>query len=1119
MSNVGGIRAGRAYVELYADLTKLQQSLKLAESKLKAFGDSAASIGGQFLGVGVAASTPIALAVKNYADFDDQMRATQAVSGATGKELELLTERAKELGRTTSFTAAQVASGMVELGRAGFKMPEIDASIANVMNLSRATQTEIPLATEIAGNALRSFGLDASEMGRVCDVLTATANNSSQTLEDLGEAFKFVAPIAADAGLSIEDASKIVGTFANFGLKGSLAGTAFKNIQLKMADPAVQKSYEELGVAVIAADGSLRNMSDVLRDLGAATASMPNAEKLATYKDLFGMYGLSGGVKLTSANFQGLYDAIDAAQGTAARVAEEMDKGVGGSFRLAESAIEGVSHAVGEALTPALSELMNSVMQVAGETTAWIKENEGAVVAITQIAAGLTVGGGALLAFGTAAKLVSGAFTGVRAASAAYTRTLAALGGAIKTSSAAMVGAARAPASAVASSVASVAKTTVSAASGLARVAASTVVSATKATVATVAHKRLAKSLYDVGAAGLAATKSGVGGVWGALKEAAFRATTATKALGTSLWNASKAGVAASISATKTAAANAIGTARTVAATVATRGWKGSLYDAAKAASATTVAATKASVAAATSATRAAASAISFRGFGAACRFAGGAAASLAVALGPLTIISAVAYATHQFATASTRATEAAREAPSAAQEQAAANVALRDRHSEMFDRLVELSGKSNLTNAEFAEGCEIAKQLQGAYGDLGITVDQTAKKFGGLTEAAQRFAMARIQQEIADKQLQLQKLDNENKEISREFVSLGGLGGITRFLGGAVGLTDSREERHEQLATRRGEIQAETRNVNNAIVLLQAQLTGMQRDAALRAQQGAAPVSATPQKSEEERQKELEDAQATAAKFESAALSDVERRRAEINKQYDDYVAAQDAILNDAMQNGNGSLANETYAANLAKADAWKTAQLADVDAEVATEKREEAEKNRRDERSRRDAAASAEVTKARFAVLQAMNGGGNVSAATEALRAAEAERETSRRENAQADAESAMERFAKSQTELEKARKSGDKSRIEAAEEESANAAQELTSANSTLDEIIRGSFETAQKMQPQLSSQGTFNAWEAMNFSRGASPELEEMRAQTKVLKSLDRKFVFTVDDSRI
>lgn len=144
------------------------------------------------------------------------MRAVQAVSGSTGAEFEALTAKARELGRTTSFTAEQVASGMVELGRAGFKAPQIDAAIASAMDLSRSTQTEIPLATEIAGNALRAFDLEASEMGRVRDVLTATANNSSQTLEDLGEAFKFVAPIAKDAGTSIEDAAKIVGTLATY---------------------------------------------------------------------------------------------------------------------------------------------------------------------------------------------------------------------------------------------------------------------------------------------------------------------------------------------------------------------------------------------------------------------------------------------------------------------------------------------------------------------------------------------------------------------------------------------------------------------------------------------------------------------------------------------------------------------------------------------------------------------------------------------------------------------------------------------------------------------------------------------------------------------------------------
>ncbi len=210
-------------------------------------------------------------------------------------------------------------------------------------------------------------------------------------------------------------------------------------------------------------------------------------------------------------------------------------------------------------------------------------------------------------------------------------------------------------------------------------------------------------------------------------------------------------------------------------------------------------------------------------------------------------------------------------------------------------------------------------------------------------------------------------------------------------------------------------------------------------------------------------------------------------------------------------MQNGNGSLANETYAANLAKADAWRETELGKVQIEEDVKRRQVV-------RTLDDATADSEVVKARYAVLQAMNGGGNVSAATEALRAAEAEREKSRLEDAQFDARDAMTRFANAQIRLDEAQKSGDKSRIEAAEEESVNAAQELASANSTLDEIIRGSYETAQKMQPQLSSQGTFNAWEAGNFAQ-ASPELEEMKRQTDVLERIERKFVFTGDDTRL
>ncbi|MBQ6828488.1 MAG: phage tail tape measure protein, partial [Thermoguttaceae bacterium] len=980
--------------------------------------------------------------------------------------------RAKELGRTTSFTAAEVANAMAELGRAGFKAPQIDAAINSVMNLSRATQTEIPLATEIAGNALRAFNLDASEMERVCDVMTATANNSSQTLEDLGEAFKFVAPIAADAGLSIEDASKIVGTLANFGIKGSLAGTAFKNIQLKMADPKVQKSYEELGISVTTADGSLRNMADVLRDLGAATASMPNAEKLATYKDLFSMYGLSGGIKLTSANFTEMYDAIDNAQGVAAETAATMDSGIGGSFRSLESAVEGVAHAIGEALTPKITELAGTLIQVAGETTAWIKENEDTVETVASVAAGVALFGGSLLAVGTAAKVAASTTTGLRAAWSANLAIANALTGATRKAEAAQraESAAKEAAAVVEQKQAALDR--------------ANVVMSERATLALQAEAKARQAATAAQTAGIATDAESA-------QIMRLKAEITTRE--TAVRNANIRAIQE-----QTAAEAAEARAKLATADASANAARAELADA------------NATLANANSKVRGAASARAFAG----------ALRGVVASIGPLLAFSAVTAAVTAFANASSRATEAARKESDAATAQAQANAELRSEHERMFERLEELSEKSNLSNAEFAEGCEIAKQLQNAYGDLGITIDATAKKFGGLTEAARKYKEAQIEQEIRDKQAQYAKLGNEDKAISREFKALQGSGGFWKGVGSWFG-GQSLDDRHAELSDRRSEIRTEQANLANDVALLQAQLSGMRQDAAQTAQnpQGG-EASSLVREEEEARTKRVEEATETAATFENDNLStDAERRKREINKKYDEYVAAQTTLRDEKIaQTGDGAGAFGEYAANIAKADAWKTAELNKVRADESTRKWDEEATARQNERSRRDATADAKVAEARLAVFQAMSGGGNVSAAMEAFKAAEAERETSRRENAQTDAESAMKRFANAQAELEKARKSGDKSRIEAAEEESANAAQELTSANSTLDEIIRGSFETAQKMQPQLSSQGTFNAWEAGNFAQ-ASPELEEMKRQTDVLERIERKFVFTGDDTRL
>ena len=181
MPSASGIRAGKAYVELSVQeknvVSKIQNRLADISSRLDTFSKNAAQKIADVFVIGA----PVAAATKLFANFDDQMRIVAAVSGATGKAFEQLTDKALELGRTTSFTASQVAEGMAGLGRAGFRSNEIENSIASVMALSKATATDLAVATDIAGNALRAFGLNTEDMTRVCDVLTVTANGFQGT--------------------------------------------------------------------------------------------------------------------------------------------------------------------------------------------------------------------------------------------------------------------------------------------------------------------------------------------------------------------------------------------------------------------------------------------------------------------------------------------------------------------------------------------------------------------------------------------------------------------------------------------------------------------------------------------------------------------------------------------------------------------------------------------------------------------------------------------------------------------------------------------------------------------------------------------------------------------------
>lgn len=405
----GNVHAGRAFVELSLDQSKLERGLKAAQSKLKNFGTAVTSAGKNLLLVAGAAAAPLAMATKVFAGFDDEMRMVKAVTGATEKQFRSLTETAEKLGRETSFTAKEVASGMTALGRMGFHSDEIEKAIPSVLNLARATGTELSEAAGIAANNMRVFRLNASDMTKVSDVLTATANGSAQTLTDLAEGLKMAGPQAAAAGDSFTNVSAALGVLANMGIRGSLAGTALRKAYSQFAKTDVQNQLNAIGIATVDANGNLRAMPDIMTDIARAMNSMPTAERLRFAESIFDLRGSLAGLQL-GGNIQQLEDFINklkSVNSVAAKTASEMDSGIGGSFRILMSALEGVQILLGRIVSEAISPYVKQLTVALQKVAEWCKAHKQLVVAIVKGIAVVAAIGVALVALGVVIQTVA----------------------------------------------------------------------------------------------------------------------------------------------------------------------------------------------------------------------------------------------------------------------------------------------------------------------------------------------------------------------------------------------------------------------------------------------------------------------------------------------------------------------------------------------------------------------------------------------------------------------------------------------------------------------------------------------------------------------------------------
>lgn len=398
----GNVRAGKAFVELMLDQTKLERGLKSAQAKIRNFGNSLTSAGKSMVTVATLAAAPFAYATKTFAGFDDEMRLVKGVTGATEKEFQSLTAVAEKLGRETSFTAKQVAEAMTALGRMGFKPKEIENAIPAVLNLSRATGTDLGEAAEIAANNMRVFGIESSRMTEVADILTATANGSAQTLTDLAEGLKMAGPQAAAAKDSIVNVSGALGVLANMGIRGSLAGTALRKAYSQFANTKIQSKLKAVGIATTDANGNLRAMPDIMADIARHMNSLPTASRIAFAEEIFDLRGSLAGLQL-GGNIDQLEEFIQklkTVQGTAENTAKEMDAGIGGAFRIFMSAVEGCQIAIGRIIGEALTPYMNKLSTVLTGVAEWIAAHKEVVLMAVKVIAGFLAAGAALITLG-----------------------------------------------------------------------------------------------------------------------------------------------------------------------------------------------------------------------------------------------------------------------------------------------------------------------------------------------------------------------------------------------------------------------------------------------------------------------------------------------------------------------------------------------------------------------------------------------------------------------------------------------------------------------------------------------------------------------------------------------
>lgn len=326
------------------DDKQYQQGINNAGNSATSFGGIAAKA---FAAVGAAAVGMAAAVVKVGSDFEAQMSVVQAISGATGREMDALSDKAKFMGATTQFSATEAGEAFEYMAMAGWDASQMVDGLSGIMYAAGASGENLALVADIITDGLTAFGESADQAGRFADVLAAAASNSNTNIAMMGETFKYVAPVAGSLGYSMEDVAVATGLMANSGIKASQAGTTLRQLFTNLAKPtdSMAKAMSDLNIELESSPGVIKPLNELLVDMRESFADLTQAEQAqyaATIAGTRGMSGLLAIVNATDDEFDSLTEAIyDSAGAAEAMNAIRLDN-LQGDVTILGSALEGL---------------------------------------------------------------------------------------------------------------------------------------------------------------------------------------------------------------------------------------------------------------------------------------------------------------------------------------------------------------------------------------------------------------------------------------------------------------------------------------------------------------------------------------------------------------------------------------------------------------------------------------------------------------------------------------------------------------------------------------------------------------------------------------------------------